>query len=222
MRDHAIIVAAGKGSRMNSPLPKQFIEVAGKPILAHTLEKFNAFNPKLNLLVVLHPDYVSVWEDLRNAFQINIAHTVVKGGEQRFHSVRNALLSIEDESGIVAIHDAVRPFVGFKTLETCFAAARTHCNAIPALTVDDSLRVVNNKQSSSVDRTAYRIVQTPQCFELSLIRRAYSQPYSNLFTDDASVLESLGEPIHLVHGNRENFKITYPEDLRLAEVLFSL
>ncbi|MDZ4822463.1 MAG: 2-C-methyl-D-erythritol 4-phosphate cytidylyltransferase [Flavobacteriales bacterium] len=222
MQDHIIIVAGGIGSRMNNAVPKQFIQLAGKPIVVYTIEKFHRFNPKINIILVLHPEYLDFWAGLGRTFLFNIPHSVITGGEERFHSVRNAVMSIKDETGIVGIHDAVRPFVSMKTLETCYATARAHCNAVPVITMDESLRRVEKDSSEPVDRNVFRIVQTPQCFELSLLRKAYQQEYQSGFTDDASVVESLGEQLRLVHGNRENFKITHPEDLRMAEALLSL
>ncbi len=221
MNNHLIIVAGGTGSRMGAELPKQFLEIQKKPILLHTLERFHSFDPHLQIVIVLHPDYADYWRDLAQTLQVTIPHTIVKGGKERFDSVRNGLLAITSDSGIVGIHDAVRPLVSLKTFETCYNAARIHGAAIPVTPVNDSLRYVDQDGNRIADRSRFRLVQTPQCFEISLLRKAFEQPYHPSFTDDASVVESLGVSLHLVEGNRENFKITTPEDLRLADVLLN-
>jgi 2-C-methyl-D-erythritol 4-phosphate cytidylyltransferase len=215
MQDHVIIVAAGVGSRMNNALPKQFMPLAGKPVLQYSIEKFYRYNPQLNIVVVIHPEYIPFW----NSQPRDIPHLVVEGGATRFESVLHGLASIAESNGIVGIHDAARPLVSLKTIETCYHGARAHGNAIPVIEHFDSLRKLDTTGSIPVDRAQYRIVQTPQCFELSTLREAYRQPYSPVFTDDASVWEAAGETLNLVPGNRENFKLTVPEDLRLAEAL---
>jgi 2-C-methyl-D-erythritol 4-phosphate cytidylyltransferase len=222
MKDYAIIVAAGSGSRMKSALPKQFLELNGKPILLHTLEKFHRFNPDMELIVVLNHEYIQFWNDLARTLEVDIPHRVVAGGSERFYSVKNAINTIQDSAGIVAIHDAVRPLVSLYTLEACFNAARSKCAAVPVVYVTDSMRVISNGESHPVDRNNFRIVQTPQCFEFSLLKKAFDQPYQASFTDDATVVESYGEKITLVEGNRENIKITTTEDLRMAEALLSV
>ena len=221
MNNHLIIVAGGTGTRMGSELPKQFLEIQKKPILLHTLERFHSFDPKLQIVIVLHPDYADYWKDLVNELGVTIPHTIVKGGQTRFDSVRNGLLSITSEDGVVGIHDAVRPLVSVKTFETCFNDARIYGNAIPVVPINDSIRYVDEGKNQIADRSKFRLVQTPQCFELSLLRKAFEQPYHPSFTDDASVIESLGVSLHLVEGNRENIKITTPEDLRLASILLN-
>lgn len=217
MKNHLIIVAGGTGSRMGMDLPKQFLEINGKPILAHTLERFYQFDSTLNMIVVLHPDFVEYWNDLVQTLGIKVPHQVVKGGKERFDSVKQGLKAISDETGVVGIHDAVRPLVSFKTFETCFNNARINGTAIPVVTVNDSLRELHNSDSKIADRSKFRLVQTPQCFEISLLREAFKADYHPSFTDDASVVESLGVRLHLVEGNRENIKITTPEDLLLAK-----
>lgn len=217
MKNHLIIVAGGTGSRMGMELPKQFLEINGKPILAHTLERFHHFDSALNIIVVLHPDFVEYWNDLVQTLGIKVPHEVVKGGKERFDSVKQGLKAISDETGVVGIHDAVRPLVSFKTFETCFNNARINGTAIPVVTVNDSLRELHNGDSKIADRSKFRLVQTPQCFEISLLREAFKADYHPSFTDDASVVESLGVRLHLVEGNRENIKITTPEDLLLAK-----
>lgn len=221
MHNHLIIVAGGTGSRMGAELPKQFLEIQGKPILAHTLERVHSFNPELNIILVLHPDYVDYWMDLARTIGLNVPHQVVKGGKERFDSVKLGLQAISEATGVVGIHDAVRPLVSKKTFETCFNNARINGTAIPVVSVNDSLRELHNNESRIADRSKFRLVQTPQCFEISLLRKAFKADYHPSFTDDASVVESLGVRLHLVEGNRENIKITTPEDLRLADVFLT-
>jgi 2-C-methyl-D-erythritol 4-phosphate cytidylyltransferase len=221
MKDYIIIVAAGSGSRMKSAIPKQFLELRGKPLLQHTLEKFHRYNPQMEIILVLNDDYIAFWQDLLRTLQIDVPHRVVAGGTQRFYSVKNAIDSIQDENGIVGIHDAVRPLVSLKTIETCYHVARAKQSAIPVIALHDSIRMVEGEQSQIADRNKFRIVQTPQCFELSLLRKGFDQQYQETFTDDASVMEHWGMQVHLVEGNRENIKITTTEDLRMAEALLS-
>lgn len=219
LKDVAIIVAAGSGSRMGAALPKQFLQLNGKPILQQTLEQFHRYNSGLRLIVVLHRDYVAFWKDLVRTLNITVPHEVVEGGEERFHSVKNGLDLLLEENGIVGIHDAVRPLVSQRTLEVCYSTARAKGNAVPSVPVYDSLRKLEGATSQLVDRNAYRLVQTPQCFEISSIKAAFNQHFHPSFTDDASVFEAFGEKVILVEGNRENIKITTPEDLRMAEAL---
>lgn len=219
MKDFAIVVAAGSGTRMKSALPKQFLELHGKPLLLHTLEKFHRYDPELEIIVVLNREYIQFWEDLSRTLGNNVPHRIVEGGSERFYSVKNAIESIDQETGIIGIHDAVRPLVSFRTLDVCYNTARSRSAAVPVIQVADSIRIVENGKSAPVDRNMYRIIQTPQCFELSILRKAYQQSFRSSFTDDASVVEASGEEIHLVEGNRENIKITTVEDLRMAEAL---
>jgi 2-C-methyl-D-erythritol 4-phosphate cytidylyltransferase len=221
MKEYVIIVAAGSGSRMKAALPKQFLELNGKPILQHTIERFHQYNPSLGVIVVLNQEYILFWKDLIRTMQFDIQHDVIEGGSERFFSVKNAIDFIGEENGIVGIHDAVRPLVSLRTIENGYEIARQKGNAVPVTYINDSLRQMKDGESAIVDRNQYRIVQTPQCFELSLLRKAFEQPYHISFTDDASVVESFGERIHLVEGNRENIKITTAEDLKMAEALLS-
>jgi 2-C-methyl-D-erythritol 4-phosphate cytidylyltransferase len=180
------------------------------------------FDSNLRILLVLHPDFKAYWLDRVAEHAFSVPHTVVDGGEERFHSVKSALQTIENTNAVVAIHDGVRPFVSNETLQRCFEAAESIGNGVPVITVNDSIREVMGVQNCAVDRSKFRIVQTPQCFRMSLLSEAFSQEYTSAFTDDASVVESAGYSIHLVEGNRENVKITTPEDLRWAEWMISL
>ncbi len=218
MEKIAIIVAGGKGERMNSVTPKQFIEIEGKPILMHTLEAFHSYESSIKILLVLPVNQFETWNDLCKKHAFNIIHQLVAGGETRFHSVQNGLKLILDNA-LIAVHDGVRPLVNVHTIAQCFEAAETYGAAIPVIDLVDSIRQINEKSSFSVDRNAYKLVQTPQIFDSSLLKKAYKQTYSPSFTDDASVVESLGSIVHLVEGNRENIKITTAFDLEFASLL---
>jgi 2-C-methyl-D-erythritol 4-phosphate cytidylyltransferase len=214
---YAIVVAAGSGKRMGAPLPKQFLTIAGKPMLIHTLERLHSFDSNMHVVLVLHPDYFGFWKALTEEYRFIVPHTIVAGGQERFHSVKNAIDFIQDEHAVVGIHDAARPLVSVDTLVRCFETAEQKGNAVPVIALNDSLRVVNDVGNSAVERSLYRLVQTPQCFAMNILRAAFAKPYQPSFTDDASVVESIGHTIHLVEGNRENLKITTAEDLRWAE-----
>ncbi|PCI96216.1 MAG: 2-C-methyl-D-erythritol 4-phosphate cytidylyltransferase [Flavobacteriales bacterium] len=219
MHKYAIIVAGGKGERMGAKTPKQFLELAGKPILMHTLEKFKETIPNIEIILALPENQIDFWQGLFHEYKVpKVKHQIVKGGETRFHSVQNALKLVKENS-IVAIHDGVRPLVSKQTIETCFAEAEKKGNAIPVVEVVDSLRHYSkqDKTNEAVSRTCYKIVQTPQCFTSELILKAYKQDFDKLFTDDATVVERLGETINLVKGNRSNIKITTAEDILVAE-----
>jgi len=216
---YAIIVAGGKGERMGDKTPKQFLELAGKPILMHTLEKFQKTIPSIKIILALPENQIDFWEELFHKYeQPAIRHQIVKGGETRFHSVKNALKLVK-EKGIVAIHDGVRPLVSEETIKRCFIEAKSKGNAVPVMNVVDSIRHFSKqtKKSEAVSRSCYKIVQTPQCFDSDLILKAYEQEYNNKFTDDATVVEKLDVAINLVEGNKENIKITTTEDLLIAE-----
>ena len=217
---YAIIVAGGKGMRMGKDLPKQFLPIDGTPILMHTLQAFYDYDPSMTLIVVLPSDQQAYWSKLCGDYHFTIPHVVVKGGETRFHSVKNGLACINEE-GLVAVHDGVRPFVHCDTIDRCFAAAQESGAAVPVVEVVDSLRKVEDEESKAVSRRDYRIVQTPQVFDISLLKEAYKQPYTVDFTDDASVVEAYGRKISLVEGNRENIKITSPFDLVIAEAFLN-
>ncbi|WP_242921342.1 2-C-methyl-D-erythritol 4-phosphate cytidylyltransferase [Pontibacter liquoris] len=214
--EYAIIVAGGSGSRMQHTLPKQFIEVAGKPVLMHTIAQFYKYNPDLRLIVVLPEQQLSTWRDLCRKHRFELFHMVVLGGATRFGSVKNGLDAVQGEA-LVAVHDGVRPFVEVATIKTAYEAAATFGSAVVAVSPKDSIRELTPQGSRAVKRDQYKLVQTPQCFRASILRRAYEQPEQAHFTDDASVVESIGEEITLVEGSYRNIKITTPEDLILAE-----
>lgn len=202
--------------RMGSELPKQFLLIGGKPILMHTLEVFHACKPGLQIILVLPHDQQSYWEELCRKHHFQIPHRVVDGGDTRFASVKNGLAEVT-VPGLVGVHDGVRPFVAPEVIRRCYELAAVRHAVIPVTALSESLRHVEGESSRSVFRDEYRLVQTPQVFDAELLKRAYDVPYSNLFTDDASVVEAFGERVYLTEGNRENVKITTPFDLLVAE-----
>ena len=221
MNKTAIIVAGGKGERMNADIPKQFLEIKGKPILIHTLEAFMNFDASLQLILVLPAAQFEFWKTLCKKHALNIPHQIVAGGQTRFQSVKNGLDAVKVPA-IVAIHDGVRPLVSKETISRCFDAAAKFGAAIPTMDSIESIRFVDASGSKSVDRNAYKMVQTPQVFDAELLKKAYEQEFSVLFTDDASVVEAMGIAVQLVDGNRENIKITTEFDLIVAERLLEL
>ena len=215
--EFAIIVAGGSGTRMQSSLPKQFIAIGGEPILMRTIRRFHAYNPFLQLIVVLTKAEIPKWQALCFTHVFEIKHEVVAGGSTRFCSVKNGLAAITAPEGVVAIHDGVRPFVPIATIAQAFKVADQKGNAVVAVPLKESIRQVTESGNAAVDRNQFRLVQTPQCFRLSLLRAAFALPEEPGFTDDAAVVEKYGENINLVAGTYENIKVTTPDDLLWAE-----
>lgn len=214
-----LVVAGGRGTRMGGPQPKQFLELACRPVLMHTLEAFDRWDASARLIVVLPEDQIDTWKRLCEAHVFGRIHRVVAGGETRFHSVRNGLGAVAS-NGLIAVHDGVRPLVAPSVIAACFAAAADGGAAVPVVPVVESVREVDaDGGSRPVDRTRFRVVQTPQVFRADVLRAAYYLPYDPRFTDDASVVEASGVAVRLVPGNRENIKLTTPMDLLLAEQL---
>lgn len=221
MNKTTIIVAAGTGSRVKSEIPKQFISIAGKPILWHTMKKFLDADKNMELLLVLHESKLEEWKKKCREFNFNRKISIVKGGETRFHSVKNGLLSL-DGNGLVGVHDAARPLISIKLIKTLFKEAEKHGNAVPAIPVPDSLRWLKSKKNGPADRNAFRQIQTPQVFYLEELTKAFRVAYKAGFTDEATVAENAGMNIHLVEGDPVNFKITHPSDLTTAKALLEL
>lgn len=221
MRKFALIVAGGSGTRMGGELPKQFMELAGKPVLMHTAEAFLSYDADMEIVLVLPSRHFALWKELCHRYRFDRAHRLVPGGMYRFESVGNGLNTI-DGDGLVFIHDGVRPLVSKATLQRCCELASELGNAVPALKVTESIRWADDRLNRPLDREKVWLIQTPQTFRISLIKEAYKQPFREEFTDDASVLESLGYQINLTEGNRENIKITWPADLLWAETLLSV
>lgn len=216
--NYALIVAGGKGLRMGGELPKQFLPVGGKPVLMRTLEAFYACNPEMKIILVLPLSQQPYWARLCEEHCFSVPHTVAGGGETRYHSVKNGLAYV-DSPGLVGVHDGVRPFVSQEVIARCYALAAEKKAVIPVIDVLETVRHLEGEGSTTVSRDEYKLVQTPQVFDADLLKQAYEQPYTPFFTDDASVVEAMGVPVHLAPGNRENIKITTPFDLKIAAAL---
>lgn len=204
---------------MQLPIPKQFIKLDGKPVLLHSINAFATYNPNINIILVLPHDQFETWEKIAREYNVTVPVQITAGGETRFQSVRNGLALIHEDEALVGIHDAVRPLVSQKTISGAFKSAERYGSGIPAVPMSDSIRQIESKRSVAVDRSRYCVVQTPQCFKLSLLAKAYMQEYRYTFTDDASVVEADGNEVHLVDGNVDNFKLTTKLDLVVAEAL---
>ncbi|WP_160713399.1 2-C-methyl-D-erythritol 4-phosphate cytidylyltransferase [Chitinophaga solisilvae] len=214
----AIIVAGGSGTRMQSAVPKQFLDLAGKPVLHHTIAAFVQAYPDMEIVLVLPEMHFSHAESILQAFDTLPAVTMVQGGETRFHSVKNGLDTVSGDA-VVFVHDGVRPLVSATLIHTCYEAALSHGSAIPVIDMKDSIREISGEKNMAVDRDRYKIIQTPQTFLSELILPAFALPYDPLFTDEATVVERLGQPVHLVAGEESNIKITKPLDLTVAAAL---
>lgn len=227
MRTVAIIVAGGRGTRFGAQLPKQFLELGGQPILMRTIEAFGKSGEKddasLEVVVTLPADLMGLWRNLCERHDFAVPHRVVPGGETRWHSVKNALDSIDDvaDVDIIAVHDGVRLLASAELIKRILETARRDGAAIPVVMLNDSVRQVVGETSHALDRSSLRAVQTPQAFDARLLLDAYSQPFDPTFTDDASVVERFGHSVTLVEGDPINLKITRPMDLALAEYLLN-
>ena len=219
MKRYAIIVAGGKGLRMGGELPKQFIPIEGRPVLMRTLDAFHACDASIQLILVLPHDHQAYWHELCAQYQFVVPHRIADGGATRFHSVQSGLSLVDAPEALVAVHDGVRPFMSPEVIRRCYAEAEAHGAVVPVIPVVETVRQLVGEGSKTVARDAYRLVQTPQTFRATLLRRAYEQPYCDAFTDDASVVEALGSAVSLVDGNRENIKLTTPFDLIVAKAL---
>ena len=217
MTDYVIIVAGGKGLRMGSDIPKQFLPVGGRPVLMRTIERFREYDADLQIILVLPKAQQAYWQQLCCEYGFSVDYQLANGGETRFHSVQHGLALIPDTAeGVVGVHDGVRPFPSVEVIRRCYETARTAKAVVPVVPVVETLRHV---AEGTKPRGDYRLVQTPQTFDIQLLKAANRQPYRDDFTDDASVVERYGHTITLVDGNRENIKITTPYDLKIAEVL---
>jgi len=215
MQKIALIVAGGKGERMNASTPKQFLLLKGIPILMHTLNQFSHLE---EIILVLPSTQFDYWHSLCNTYNFTLKYTLVAGGEARFHSVKNGLEKVDDES-IVAIHDGVRPLVSTSLINSLISQTKDGFGVIPIVPVKDSIRKVDGENSTYIDKSKLYKVQTPQCFFSADIKNAYAQEFSENFTDDASVFESNGGKITAILGEERNLKITTEEDLKITEVL---
>ena len=218
--DYIIIVAGGKGLRMGSDIPKQFLPVCNLPVLMRTILRFREYSADINIILVLPKSQQDYWHSLCKEYQFDERYSIADGGETRFHSVSNGLSLIPDNAeGVVGVHDGVRPFPSIDVIARCYETARHQGAVIPVIPVVETVRHLEGDNSKTVSRDEYRLVQTPQTFDIQLLKRAYRQPFTPMFTDDASVVEALGDTITLVEGNRENIKITTPFDLKIAEAI---
>ena len=220
MKNYVIIVAGGKGLRMGSDIPKQFLPIGGRPVLMRTIERFQAYSPTLQIILVLPKAQQDYWRQLCRDYHFAVEYLLADGGETRFHSVQNGLALIPDDAeGVVGVHDGVRPFPSIEVIRRCYETAREKKAVIPVIPVVETVRQLEGATSFTVPRDDYRLVQTPQCFDIQLLKAANRQPYNDGFTDDASVVEAYGHSITLVEGNRENIKITTPYDITVAEAI---
>jgi 2-C-methyl-D-erythritol 4-phosphate cytidylyltransferase len=218
-KNYAIIVGGGSGTRMRSTVPKQFLLLYNKPVLMHTIDAFYSSAAKPAIVLVLPAAYHAYWEQLCNEHNFTVTHQLIAGGETRFHSVKNGLDTIEDDvDSIIAVHDAVRPLISREIIEKTYHYAAEHGNAVTAVKSRDSVRLLEKGGSKSLIRDDVYLVQTPQTFQSAHIKIAYLQPYSSKFTDDASVVEEMGVKINLTEGDHRNIKITFPEDIAIAEM----
>ena len=229
MSDYIIVVAGGKGLRMGSDIPKQFLPIGGKPVLMRTLERFREYSEDLQIILVLPEAQQEYWQELCKKYDFKVEYLLANGGQTRFHSVQNGLALVPDNAeGVVGIHDGVRPFPSIEVIRNCYETARTAKAVIPVIPVVETLRHISLTShplpltSKTVPRDEYRLVQTPQTFDIQLLKAANRQPYNDGFTDDASVVESYGHKITLVEGNRENIKITTPYDITVAEAIINI
>ena len=218
--DYVIIVAVGKGLRMGSDIPKQFLPIGGKPVLMRTIERFRQYSADMQIILVLPEAQQVYWQQLCKKYDFHVDYQLANGGETRFHSVQNGLALIPDDAeGVVGVHDGVRPFPSIEVIRRCYETAQSQKAVVPVIPVVETVRHLENEKSVTVPRAEYCLVQTPQTFDIQLLKAANRQPYNDGFTDDASVVEAFGFDITLVEGNRENIKITTPYDLKIAEVL---
>ena len=218
--DYVIIVAGGKGLRMGTDIPKQFLPIGGKPVLMRTLERFREYSANLQIILVLPKAQQDYWQELCQKYDFKVEYQMTDGGETRFHSVQHGLALIPDDAeGVVGVHDGVRPFPSIDVIRNCYETARKKKAVIPVIPIVETVRHLQDETSVTVPRGDYRLVQTPQTFDIQLLKAANRQPYNDGFTDDASVVEAFGFDVTLVEGNRENIKITTSYDLKIAEVL---
>lgn len=217
----AVIVAGGWGSRMQSALPKQFIELCGEPVLMHTIRAFYNSQSSPQIILALHGSYHELWAQLCAKHNFTIPHKIITGGQTRFHSIKNAVDSVADDDVLIAVHDAVRPIVSADIINEAYRCAAENGTAVTAVKSRDSIRQVKGNGSESLNRDSIYLVQTPQTFQSAILKKAYEQPYTDTFTDDASVVEQSGVAITLIEGDYSNIKITFPEDVAIAEALIN-
>ncbi len=219
VKRYVIIVAGGTGVRMGSDIPKQFIELNGKPILMRTIDVFDDLINRPEIIVVLPESQLNQWKELCQKHNYTVNHSLTVGGKERFFSVQNGLNLIDNENSVVAVHDGVRPLINPSVIEDCFETAENLGNAIPVIQPVESIRLIEQDSSVSYPRSKVLLVQTPQVFKTSMLKKAYRQSYNPNFTDDASVVEAMGQQVFTVNGNVENIKITTQLDIVLANAI---
>lgn len=219
MKRYAVIVAGGTGSRMKTDTPKQFMLLKGIPVIFYSIQKFNL--AQAEIIVVLNVQYIEEWKKMCEVYKLNIAHAIANGGSIRSQSVLNGLQSIDDENSIVAVHDAARPVITQKFIEQCYVAANQYGSAIPVVDISESIRHITPNTNIAVNRDEYKIVQTPQCFNTLLLKKAFAKCEGQPFTDEASLFENAGNQIHTIEGEANNIKITRPADLLIASQILS-
>lgn len=220
MKKFVLIAAGGAGTRLQGKLPKQFIELAGKPMLMHSIQAFLTYAPDINIVLVLHESMTGAWEQLCKQHRLFTSMQLCHGGPTRFHSVKNGLRLVPEDA-LLAVHDGVRPLVSLDTISRVFHFAGKFGNAIPVVKPTESVRIADGAISKPIDRDTVRMVQTPQCFIAGKLKKAFHRNYHDSFTDEATVFEQEGERLFLVEGNHENIKITHPADLAFAETILS-
>jgi 2-C-methyl-D-erythritol 4-phosphate cytidylyltransferase len=218
MKKHAIIVAGGSGNRMQSDIPKQFIPISGMPMLTYSIQAFYDSDPNTEICVVIPASKRELWKSLCEEFSFKVFHKLVNGGDTRFHSVKNGLDTIQS-NGLVAVHDGARPLITRVFIEKLYKAAELNGSAIPSIPFAESVRLMNENTSEPINRDALKIIQTPQVFHIDLLKEAYRQDYNPTFTDDATVIESIGHNVNLVDGHTDNIKVTYPKDIKIATAI---
>ncbi len=222
MKEYVIIVAGGKGLRMGGEVPKQFLTIGGRPVLMRTMERFRQYSSDLQIILVLPAEQQGYWHDLCREYHFDVDYLLAEGGDTRFHSVQHGLALIPDDAeGVVGVHDGVRPFPSLSVIRRCYETAHQAKAVIPVIKVVETVRKLDAQGSMTVPRDNYRLVQTPQVFDIKLLKAANRQLYTPDFTDDASVVEAFGQTVTLVEGNRENIKLTTPFDLTIAAALLS-
>ena len=220
MKKYAVIVGGGLGSRMGQTTPKQFLLLDKKPIIWQTVQRFVEAYRDTEIIVVLPEDWLDAGRDILSEFNGSVIMKFCAGGETRFHSVQRGLKFVKEES-IVFIHDAVRCLLSVSLIHRCYQQALENGSAIPAIDAQDSVRLVEPKGNRSIDRHLVKLVQTPQTFKSEIILRAYQQQFKESFTDEAMVVEAMGESVNLVAGEAQNIKITHPFDLEVARQFLS-
>jgi 2-C-methyl-D-erythritol 4-phosphate cytidylyltransferase len=218
--EYALIVAGGKGTRINSVVPKQFLELNGVPIIIRTLNAFVRYSRDISIILVLPADDIETWNALSKKHNFNVPITLQLGGDTRFQSVKRGLEKILG-NGLVAIHDGVRPLISEDIIGASFRLAAVHRSAVAAVRLKESIRMTDMDNTKAMDRSRFRLIQTPQTFDVALIKKAYETKEDPSLTDDASVAERAGHVISLFEGSYENIKITTREDLIVAAALLS-